>query len=60
MLLQLYTRAQAVWAAGEGANLFVDIFAGKLKCAGETPQRSDGFIRKVLLELLFDREVRLE
>ena len=47
-------------AAGERPNLLVDIVARELKRAGQVPQHADRFIREVALQLLFDRQIRIE
>ena len=47
-------------AARQRADLLVDVVAGELERAGEVPQRADRLVRKVLLQLLLDGEIRVE
>ena len=42
------------------ADLLVDVVAGELERAGEVAQHADRLVREVLLQLLLDREVRIE
>ena len=47
-------------AAGERADLLVDLVARELKRADQAAQRADRLVRKVVLQLLLDRQVGIE
>src|ERR1043166_9533844 len=47
-------------SARQRANLLVDLVSRKLERAGKIPEHADRFVREVVLQLLFDREVGVE
>ena len=47
-------------AARERADLLVDVVAGELERAGEAAQRADRLVRKILPQLLLDRQIGIE